>query len=107
MTAEVTVLYRAYITHVPTGKKAVYEDKFTNDTWGECIQAMRWAWTEGNYGCDCNRSLFFERSLPEGKSPHYRKTMKRRVAKGCLRSRTWRPSAGSLFSLIRSVRDGL
>jgi hypothetical protein len=76
--SEVTVLYRAHITHKPSGKTAVYEDSFTHDTWGDCLHAMKWAWTEGNYGCDCNRSLFFERSLKDGEeSPlpeHYEAT---------------------------------
>lgn len=29
---------------------------------GEWGEASEYLWTEGNYGCDCNRHLFFERS---------------------------------------------
>ena len=28
----------------------------------EDVAGMEWYWTEGNYGCDCNRWLFFERA---------------------------------------------
>ncbi len=64
---EVTVRYRAHIEHLPTGSKAVYEGvSAPMDNWGDCIHSIKWMWTEGNYGCDCNRHLFFERSLPEG-----------------------------------------
>lgn len=63
---EVRVRYRAHITHKPSGVKAVFEDVMEDATWGECLHGMKWMWTEGNYGCDCNRSLFFERSLVEG-----------------------------------------
>lgn len=26
--------------------------------------SVEWQWTEGNYGCDCNRSLFLSRMIP-------------------------------------------
>ncbi len=45
----------AYITKVSTGevREEVQEiqDKYGHN--------QRWQWTEGNYGCDCNRGLFW------------------------------------------------
>ena len=26
------------------------------------LHGFEWQWTEGNYGCDCNRELFFDRA---------------------------------------------
>ena len=42
------------ITYTPTGETRIYEDDGDYD--------WEWMWTEGNYGCDCNRFLFFERA---------------------------------------------
>ena len=47
---------RYKITHVPTGESVIYEDDME---WGRLCDYM---WTEGNYSCDCNRHLFFERA---------------------------------------------
>lgn len=37
------------------GLERVYRDTAIRDGW-------EWQWSEGNYGCDCNRHLFFERA---------------------------------------------
>lgn len=42
------------ITHIPTNESRIYEDAGDYD--------IDWVWNEGNYGCDCNRFLFFERA---------------------------------------------
>jgi hypothetical protein len=31
-----------------------------------------WHWTEGNYGCDCNRHIFFRRAGGEEPDPDHR-----------------------------------
>lgn len=38
-----------------------YDDYFNPDP----ETGSRYIWTEGNYGCDCNRSLFFARAADE------------------------------------------
>lgn len=51
----VTVLLR----RVSDGLEAVVED-----TAGyESVDSAAFMWTEGNYSCDCNRHLFFERAF--------------------------------------------
>lgn len=35
--------------------------------WDEKRQII-WQWTEGNYGCDCNRYLFFQRAMNDDES---------------------------------------
>ncbi len=32
--------------------------------------ASEFMWSDGNYGCDCNRSLFFARSVGEDDDPN-------------------------------------
>ncbi len=59
--------YTAMIRHNPTGEVRSY-----HDTWelqhGE--GGLIFMWTEGNYGCDCNRKTFFERAAnPAYKMP--------------------------------------
>ena len=41
------------------GSQSVFEDNYTGDSF--------FIWKEGNYSCDCNRHLFFERGL--GREP--------------------------------------
>ena len=50
---------RYQITHNPTGEMRVYEDD-GDYNW-------EFLWEEGNYSCDCNRHLFFERAA--GREP--------------------------------------
>ncbi len=38
-----------------TGKSVVYPDTWENDDFRELANFI---WSEGNYSCDCNRSLF-------------------------------------------------
>jgi len=47
---------RYAITHIPTGETRIYEDDERD------YYDYEWMWTEGNYGYDCNRFLFFERA---------------------------------------------
>ncbi len=51
--------YMAYLRDTVTGdaKAHVFEYPYELDS-------LIWQWTDGNYGCDCNRSLF----LWEGKT---------------------------------------
>lgn len=46
------------IKDTSTGEAVSYEDELysTNDYYGMFI------WTEGNYSCDCNRHIFFDRA---------------------------------------------
>ena len=49
------------ITDTETGETRIYEDEYPyND----------FLWTEGNYSCDCNRGLFFERAGGREPDPH-------------------------------------
>lgn len=52
-----------HLRHVPTGETRVYrtEEPEWEDGWSDFI------WDEGNYSCDCNRWLFWERAA--GRSP--------------------------------------
>lgn len=49
------MIARVRITEKKTGREVTIEDDF-----GPVPYFM---WTDGNYGCDCNRFLFFERAL--------------------------------------------
>lgn len=51
------------LTDTKTGKQRVYdtEEYFPKDGWSDYL------WTDGNYSCDCNRYLFFQRA--DGKTP--------------------------------------
>jgi hypothetical protein len=46
---------KAYITQKSTGETRAYAVN-----WDDTEGASTWGWAEGNYGCDCNRSLFFQ-----------------------------------------------
>ena len=49
---------RAYIRRVSDGEVRIYEsDEAPDDLW-----LLEHMWSDGNYGCDCNRELFFERA---------------------------------------------
>jgi hypothetical protein len=48
--------YDVEIRNNETGETRTYHNDLG---WGE---ATEFIWTEGNYACDCNRHLFFERS---------------------------------------------
>lgn len=56
-TFEVTLEYQ--------GKKyqiqEVWEEKFG---WNDELEGVTWMYEEGNYSCDCNRSLFIWRKYP-------------------------------------------
>lgn len=56
--------YLVHILDTTTGERRVYTDS------GEWWATSDYMWTEGNYGCDCNRSLFFARAaqLPDPES---------------------------------------
>lgn len=45
------------ITERATGRSASYEEG------GAIDGTVEFLWSDGNYGCDCNRSLFFNRAL--------------------------------------------
>jgi hypothetical protein len=65
----VIVLRRTIVIEIldaKTGLRSKYKDSYDKDDgWYDFI------WTEGNYSCDCNRSLFFARGRLEDdpKSP--------------------------------------
>lgn len=62
------VHFDAYLTHIPTGEQVVHHDTYdidTNDVPDHCDSwqtAYSFIWEDGNYACDCNRALFFERA---------------------------------------------
>ena len=53
------------ITKKRTGEAVSYEED------GMIDDNVKFLWTEGNYGCDCNRGLFFHRAkgLPDTDNP--------------------------------------
>lgn len=51
--------YQVLIRNNATGEERLYQYDFD---WGD---SSLFLWTEGNYGCDCNRSLFFRRAVGE------------------------------------------
>ena len=55
--------YKVAIKKTATGEVRIHEDN------GDWIDGKEWQWTEGNYGCDCNRSLFWMRADPNIKDP--------------------------------------
>ena len=54
----------AYITRVKTGEVRKYEDPW-EETGQDPDHWFSYQWTDGNYGCDCNRRLFFHRAAGE------------------------------------------
>jgi hypothetical protein len=56
--------YRVNLTHIPSNQTVEFDD-----TWGypDYIRGEDWEtdpvfiWTDGNYGCDCNRHIFFNK----------------------------------------------
>jgi hypothetical protein len=48
--------YQVLIRNNATGEERLYTDEHDWNDVGDYI------WTEGNYGCDCNRSIFFGRA---------------------------------------------
>jgi len=53
--------YVVVIQHISTGEERHIEHD------GEWDEAADYLWSEGNYGCDCNRALFFYSWGPEAK----------------------------------------
>jgi hypothetical protein len=56
------------ITRLSDGKTAVFSDDFsvhdnTNDDWSDWEHTAVFMWEDGNYSCNCNRFLFFNRAL--------------------------------------------
>jgi len=49
--------YKVAIRKNSTGEVRIYDMECEWDADGSMF-----SWTEGNYGCDCNRELFFERA---------------------------------------------
>lgn len=49
--------YTAYITQEDTGETVMVP--FETDY----PESLDYLWSEGNYACDCNRSLFFYKAL--------------------------------------------
>ena len=56
-------MYKVAIKNNETGEVRVSTQNFEFEAHTE------WAWTEGNYGCDCNRHLEFERAI--GNTPDF------------------------------------
>lgn len=62
------VHFDAYLTYIPTNEQVLYCDTYDIDTndieeWHDSWQsAYSFIWEDGNYSCDCNRALFFERA---------------------------------------------
>jgi hypothetical protein len=55
------VKYTFAIRHNPSGEVRRYADSWDWDD----EDTMQFAYSEGNYSCDCNRELFFARAIGE------------------------------------------
>ena len=53
--------YFVTIRRVSDGKEAVYRSE-GGPAWDPGDEGYDFLWSEGNYSCDCNRHLFFERA---------------------------------------------
>jgi hypothetical protein len=51
--------YKVVITRTADGEQRTYDHGDPHNVWDDVTEYM---WTEGNYGCDCNRHLFFHRA---------------------------------------------
>jgi hypothetical protein len=58
------VKYTATITRLSDGKTVTWADELDDAVWGpaETPHGIWFMWTGGNYGCDCNRDLYFGRA---------------------------------------------
>ena len=45
----------AVLRHRKTGRQGRYEHDWPDSSG---LRGVLWLWTEGNYACDCNRSIF-------------------------------------------------
>jgi len=56
-----------YIKNNETGEVRVYHDDFNWQDYegGTALSRILYQYGEGNYSCDCNRELFFARSVGE------------------------------------------
>lgn len=45
----------------PSGEVRTFEDDtdWTDTDTGTAAEHAIWQWTDGNFGCDCNRAMFF------------------------------------------------
>lgn len=70
---ETTIRLRVQIRRVADGLTRTHEDNvgFSGETRGEAGDHANYWWTDGNGGCDCNRSMIFNRAAgePEGDIP--------------------------------------
>ena len=60
--------YHAVIINRETKEVRLFEDDWTDRPGEDVVERngdMLYQWTEGNYGCDCNRALFFARAAGE------------------------------------------
>lgn len=66
-TQQVTIRLRIQVRRVSDGLTRTYEDGtgFTGDTRSDAMENANYWWTDGNGGCDCNRSLYFNRAADE------------------------------------------
>jgi len=58
------VKYRVRMVEVATGRDAEWDGY----PWSGNSEGLQFYWTEGNFGCDCNRRMDFVRQV-EGREP--------------------------------------
>lgn len=63
--SEQMVQVAAHLFNPETGERAVYthEHLVLDDPEYDLCGVVWFLWTDGNFGCDCNRSTFLERAL--------------------------------------------
>jgi len=60
--------YTVSLIRIRDGQKVEFTENFdvhddTCDDWSDWISTVIFLWEDGNYSCNCNRFLFFERAL--------------------------------------------
>lgn len=60
--------YIVSLTRLSDRQKVEFTEDFTvhddtNNDWSDWLSTVVFLWEDGNYSCNCNRFLFFERAL--------------------------------------------
>lgn len=61
--------YRFEVRRNSDGKIVAGDDEWTHGPAEEMRHAIEFYWSDGNFGCDCNRSIRFEGKYTEGRHP--------------------------------------
>lgn len=51
--------YAAHIRNNATGEVRVRQEEWTHEGWDGPASGVHFFWTDGNFGCDCNRAIWW------------------------------------------------